>query len=43
MTLEEFETTLYKLENVMYGHNYEVIFGIDIFENCSDIEEFKIR
>jgi hypothetical protein len=32
---------MYKLEKVLYGHNYEVTFGIDIFEDCTDIEAFK--
>ena len=43
MTLEDLQTTLYRLEKVMYGYNYEVTYGVDLFENCSTEEEFKAR
>lgn len=42
MTIENIKTTLYKLEKLMYGFNYEVCLGIEIFEGCSDIDNFKI-
>jgi hypothetical protein len=41
MTFEDLKTTLYRLEKIMYGHNYEVIYGMDIFDNCSTIDEFN--
>jgi hypothetical protein len=31
-----------KLEQLMYGYNYQVTFGIETFENCSNLEDFKI-
>lgn len=37
---EEIKDTLDRLENLMYGYNYEVSFGIDIFENCRTLEDF---
>jgi hypothetical protein len=41
--LDYFETIIYKLEHIMYGHNYQVKFGVDLFQECPDLEEFKIR
>jgi hypothetical protein len=32
---------LNRLEKLMYGHNYEVTIGVDIFENCPTIEIFQ--
>ena len=32
-----------ELEHLMYGNNYQVTFGIDIFENCINIDDFIIR
>ena len=43
MTFEDLKTTIYQLEKVMYGYNYEVSYGMDIFENCSTVEEFKVN
>jgi hypothetical protein len=43
MTFEDLKTTLYRLEKVMYGYNYEVSYGMDIFENCATVEEFKMN
>lgn len=33
--------TLSRLEKLMYGHNYEVTFGLDIFDNCPTIATFQ--
>jgi hypothetical protein len=33
--------TLRRLEELMYGYNYDVAFGVDIFDNCPTIDEFK--
>src|SRR5689334_19860310 len=32
-----------QLEHLMYGHNYEVTFGIDRFTNCTTLEAFAIN
>ena len=32
-----------QLEHSMYGYNYQVTFGIEIFENCTNLDEFKIN
>ena|SRR5687767_14570980 len=33
--------TTKRLEKLMYGFNYAVTFGIDIFENCSTLDKFQ--
>jgi len=37
MELEKIKTLLYRIEKLMYGYNYEVTLGIEIFEGCSNI------
>ena len=32
-----------QLEKLMYGHNYQVTFGIDVFDNCPSLNDFKIN
>ena len=32
-----------KLEKLMYGYNYQVTLGYNLFENCSSIQSFKAR
>ncbi len=41
MTPRDIGTTLYQLEQLMYGYNYEVKFGIDFFDHCTNLEAFK--
>jgi len=41
MQLDDIKTTLYKLEKLMYGYNFEVVFGIELFENCNSYEDLK--
>ncbi|MHA4810455.1 hypothetical protein ACX0G9_20280 [Flavitalea flava] len=41
MTFEKYQNCLYKPENLLEGYNYQVKLGIDLFENCADIEAFK--
>ena len=43
MRFEDLKTTLYRLEKVMYGYNYEVLYGMDIFEGCSTVEDFNLN
>jgi len=40
---ENMRDILDQLEHLMYGYNYQVTFGIDIFENCTNLDEFKIN
>ena len=42
-TNESMRDILDQLEHIMYGYNYQVTFGIDIFENCTNLDEFKIN
>src|SRR5438552_2932522 len=37
------EEIIYRMEQLMYGVNYEVCFGVEIFDDCSTIENFKLR
>jgi len=32
-----------QIEHLMYGHNYQVTFGLDILEHCQSIEEAKAQ
>src|SRR5689334_23503362 len=43
MVIETVKETLYKLEKLMYGYNFEVTFGIEIFENCYSYDDFTIQ
>jgi hypothetical protein len=43
MQLDSIKSTLYRLEELMYGYNFEVNFGIECFENCNSIDDFKIK
>ena len=43
MTIDEIKKTLSRLENLMYGGNYEVGFGIYLYDNCFTIADFKIK
>jgi hypothetical protein len=43
MDIETIKATLYKLESLMYGYNFEVSFGIEIFENCVSYEDFATQ
>lgn len=42
-TSQSMKDILDQLEHLMYGYNYQVTFGIEIFENCTNVEEFKIN
>ncbi len=33
---------LNQLERLMYGYNYQVTFGIEIFENCINLDQLKV-
>jgi hypothetical protein len=37
----EITETLRRLEKLMYGYNYEVTCGLDIFDNCGTIDAFQ--
>ncbi len=37
----QIEDTISRLENLMYGYNYQVTFGLEILENCSNLDDFK--
>jgi hypothetical protein len=41
MGAEKIEDTISRLESQMYGHNYQVTFGLHIFENCYNLDDFK--
>jgi len=43
MQIDLIKSTLYRLEGLMYGYNFEVKFGIEIFANCDSIDECKAR
>jgi hypothetical protein len=43
MQLDSIKSMLYRLEGLMYGYNFEVKFGIEIFANCGSIDEFKTK
>jgi len=43
MQLDSIKSALYRLEELMYGYNFEVKLGIEIFENCNSIVNFKIK
>lgn len=32
-----------QIEHIMSGYNYQVTFGIEIFENCTNLDDFKIN
>jgi hypothetical protein len=38
----DLNNVLHKLQQVLYGYNYEVTFGVEIFNNCETLEEFKL-
>ena len=40
---QDIDVILYKLEQLLYGYNYQVTFGIETFGNCHTIKDFKIR
>ena len=39
MTPENIKVLLYQTQNLMYGFNYEVTLGIEVFENCHSLQE----
>ena len=41
MRADRIEDTFSQLESLMYGHNYQVKFGLHIFENCYNLDDFK--
>jgi hypothetical protein len=41
--VDEIKEALRRLERHMYGHNFEVTFGIEIFEACDNYVDFKDR
>jgi len=45
--VDDINHTLRRLERLMYGHNFEVTFGIEIFDECNNyvdlISKFKTR
>ena len=43
MEIEAIKKTLHKLEKLMYGYNFEVTFGIEVFVNCYSYEDFAIQ
>lgn len=43
MLNQNLNTTIYELQQLLYGYNYEVIFGVEIFNNCDNLEEFKVQ
>lgn len=40
MTTKNPKDTLDRLEHLMYGYNYAVSFGIDLFEDCKTLGDF---
>lgn len=40
MRANEIKATLNTLEHLMYGYNYQVSLGIDIFEDCKTLDDF---
>jgi len=38
MIPEDIQNNLKKLEKSMYGHNYQVTFGLNVFDNCFNID-----
>ena len=43
ISIEDLNTVLYKLQQLLYGYNYEVLFGVESFNNCEDLDNFKLR
>ena len=43
MQLDLIKTSLYRLEKLMYGYNFEVCFGIELFDDCTSYESFKTK
>src|SRR5689334_2355162 len=43
MSIDDVKVSLYKLGQLMYGYNYEVHFGIELFNNCKEYEDFSNR
>jgi hypothetical protein len=43
MTLVNIKQVLERLEHLMYGYNYCVTYGIDVFDSCTTIKEFNIK
>ena len=43
ISIDDLNTVLYKLQQLLYGYNYEVLLGVESFENCEDLEQFKVR
>jgi hypothetical protein len=41
--LQKVKTYLNKLEEFMYGHNYEIVLGIEVFDNCASYVAFAER
>ena len=41
MSLINRKNIIEQLEHLMYGYNYQVTFGIDIFDNCANLDDFK--
>jgi|SRR5579863_3901605 len=40
--IEELNTTLYSLQKLLNGYNYEVVMGVEIFANCKTLEDVKL-
>ena len=43
MEVYEMKKVLKNLEQKMYGHNYEVHFGVEVIENCETVNEVCIK
>ena len=41
MPSENISDLIKRLEHLMYGYNYQVTLGIDVFENCPNLDYFK--
>lgn len=41
MAAERIEDTIKRLENLMYGHNYQVTFGVNLFMDCYNFDNFR--
>lgn len=41
MAAEKVENIIKRLEKLMYGHNYQVKFGVNLFEDCYNFADFR--